>query len=39
MRVFAEVATSQYVTEVSNIYGSTIQEQVVTEDKGLAEYL
>jgi hypothetical protein len=39
MRVFAEVGTSQFVAEVSNLYGGTIQEQTVTEDRGIAEYL
>lgn len=39
MRVFTEVALSQYVSEISNLYGSSIQEQVVVEDKGLQEYL
>jgi hypothetical protein len=42
MRVFAEVGTAQYIAEVSNMYGSSIQEQAieeVTEDKGLQEYL
>jgi len=39
MRVFAEVGTAQFVSEVSSLYGGVIQEQVVTEDKGLAEYL
>lgn len=39
MRVFAEVGTSQYITEISNLYGSVIQEQTVIADKGLQEYL
>jgi hypothetical protein len=43
MRVFAEVGTAQFVSEVSNIYGGMIQESIVTEaanaDRGLAEYL
>jgi len=39
MRVFTEVALSQYVSEISNLYGSAIQEQVVIADKGLQEYL
>ena len=40
MRVFAEVATSQYVSEISNLYAGSLQEpEVVTEDKGLQEYL
>ena len=39
MRVFAEVGTAQYVSEISNIYGSVIQEETEVEDKGLAEYL
>lgn len=39
MRVFAEVSTAQYISEISNLYGSMIEEQVETEDKGLAEYL
>ena len=39
MRVFTEVATSQYVSEVSNLYSGSLQEEVVTEDKGLQEYL
>ena len=43
MRVFSEVATAQYVSEVSNIFASSIQEAEVVEeaisDKGLAEYL
>ncbi len=39
MRVFSEVGTSQYITEISNLYGGVIQEQVMTEDQGLAEYL
>jgi hypothetical protein len=42
MRVFAEVATAQYVSEISNIYSGAVQDQVVEEaatDKGLQEYL
>jgi hypothetical protein len=43
IRVFAEVATAQYVSEISNLYGSTIQEQEIVEeetnDQGLGEYL
>lgn len=39
MRVFAEVGTAQYITEISNLYGGVIQEQIMTEDKGIAEYL
>jgi hypothetical protein len=39
IRVFSEVGTSQFVAEVSNLYGGTIQEQTVTEDRGIAEYL
>lgn len=40
IRVFAEVATSQFVSEVSNLYGGIIQEEVVVPgDKGISEYL
>ena len=39
MRVFAEVGTAQFISEVSNLYGGVIQEQTITEDKGIAEYL
>ena len=39
MRVFSEVSTAQFVAEISNIYSGVLQEQTVTEDKGLAEYL
>ena len=39
MRVFSEVATAQYVSEISSLYGGSIQEEVVTEDKGLSEYI
>lgn len=40
MRVFTEIALSQYISEVSNLYGGLFQEpEVVTEDKGLQEYL
>jgi hypothetical protein len=39
MRVFAEVGTAQFISEVSNLYGGVIQEQTLTEDKGIAEYL
>jgi hypothetical protein len=43
IRVFAEVGVAQYVQEISNLYGSSLQEQEVvaeaTEDKGLQEYL
>jgi hypothetical protein len=39
MRVFAEVASSQYVAEISNLYGSSIQKQEIITDKGLQEYL
>ena len=39
MRVFAEVGTSQYVSEISNLYGGLVQERTLTEDQGLAEYL
>jgi len=39
MRVFAEVGTSQYVSEISNLYGELVQERTLTEDQGLAEYL
>lgn len=41
IRVFSEVATAQYVSEVSNLYGNVIEEQlpVGEEDQGLSEYL
>ena len=42
MRVFSEVATAQYVSEISNIYSGAVQEPVIEEgaaDKGLQEYL
>ena len=43
MRVFAEVGTSQFVAEISTLYGGMIQEKnrerEITEGKGLAEYL
>lgn len=39
IRVFSEVGTSQFIAEVSNLYGGVIQEQTVTEDRGIAEYL
>jgi hypothetical protein len=39
IRVFSEVGTSQFIAEVSNLYGGVIQEQTITEDKGIAEYL
>jgi len=43
IRVFTEVGTAQYVAEISNLFGSSIQEQpaaeVVQEDQGLGEYL
>jgi hypothetical protein len=39
IRVFSEVGTSQFITEISNLYGGVIQEQTITEDKGIAEYL
>lgn len=47
IRVFAEVGTAQYVAEVSNLYSSAVQAEVVEEsaaaavvdDKGLQEYL
>jgi len=39
IRVFSEVGTSQFITEISNLYGGVIQEQTLTEDKGIAEYL
>jgi len=39
IRVFSEVGTSQFVAEVSNLYGGVIQEQTVVEDRGIAEYL
>jgi len=39
IRVFSEVGTSQFVAEISNLYGGVIQEQTITEDKGIAEYL
>ena len=45
IRVFAEVGVAQYVTEISNLYSSAVQEEVVEEavvvadDKGLQEYL
>ena len=39
MRVFTEVSLSQYIAEISNLYGASIQKQVVIADKGLQEYL
>lgn len=39
IRVFSEVGTAQYITEISNLYGCNIQEQVALQDKGMAEYL
>jgi len=39
MRVFTEVSLSQYIAEISNLYGASIQEQFVIADKGLQEYL
>ena len=39
VRVFSEVGTAQFIAEVSNLYGGVIQEQTITEDKGIAEYL
>jgi hypothetical protein len=39
MRVFAEIGTAQYISEVSNLYSGLIQEQVEVEDKGINEYL
>jgi len=39
IRTFAEIGTSQFIAEISNLYGEVIQEQVMTQDKGLAEYL
>ena len=45
IRVFAEVGTAQYIAEVSSLYSSAVQEEVVEEavaadeDKGLQEYL
>ncbi len=39
IRTFAEVGTSQFITEISNLYGEIIQEQTIVEDRGLAEYL
>ena len=39
VRVFSEVGTAQFIAEVSNLYGGVIQEQALTEDKGIAEYL
>jgi hypothetical protein len=45
MRVFAEVGTAQFVSEISNIYGTSLQEPTVVEeetkdkDAGIKEYL
>lgn len=45
VRVFTEVATAQYVAEISNLYGGAVQEEnsvpvtPVIEDEGLKEYL
>lgn len=39
IRVFSEVATAQYITEISNVYGNVIHEQVMVEDQGITEYL
>ena len=47
IRVFAEVGVAQFVSEISNIYSSAVQDKVIAEeaaavedtDKGLQEYL
>ena len=39
IRVFTEVALSQYIAEVSNLYGGSLIQEEVTTDKGLSEYL
>lgn len=39
IRVFTEVATSQFISEISNLYGNSLQEEEKREDKGLEEYL
>jgi len=39
IRVFTEVAVSQYVTEISNLYGNLIEAQTKAGEAGLAEYL
>lgn len=39
IRVFTEISTSQYVTEISNLYSSVIHERAIHEDRGIQEYL
>ncbi len=39
MRVFAEVATAQFISEISNLYNDVIQQEESIRDKGIAEYL
>jgi len=39
IRVFTEVATSQFVTEISNLYGNVINENEIIDEEGINEYL
>ena len=39
VRLFSEVATAQFMTEITNLYGSVVTETEEVKESGIDEYL